>query len=519
MFICTADQMRAIDQRAIDQYGIPGLTLMERAGRVVARAAARMLGGTDGRRVEIVCGKGNNGGDGFVAGRLLAMDGARVHCLLLSDRPAVTGDARAQLDRADAAAVPIVEITEPGQLGERLHADLIIDAILGTGLKGPAHGLAAAGIAVINRSNAPVLSVDVPSGLTADVPTPDAVSRDRWPCVRADRTVTIGLMKLDVAVYPGKAWAGEVEVADIGLPAEAVAAESLWLSLPTPDEMAWLLPRPAPNAHKGDRGRVVVVAGSVGLTGAAGMACQAALRIGAGMAMLGTPESLADVMAAKLTEVMTRPLPETPARTLSLDAQHGIDELLAWGNVLAIGPGLSRHEETSELVRRVVARSPRPMVIDADGLNAFTGRSELLASRASDAVITPHAGELSRLIGRPAGEIQADRAGIARQTARTLGVTVVLKGAGTVVADPTGRVSINPTGNPGMATAGSGDVLTGAIVGLMAQGLRPFDAAMLGVYLQGRAGDLAAAALGRPCLIAGDLIDWLPRAMVDVERG
>lgn len=236
------------------------------------------------------------------------------------------------------------------------------------------------------------------------------------------------------------------------------------------------------------------------------------------MAILGTPESLAEVMAMKLTEVMTRPLPETPARTLSLDAERGIEDLLAWGDVLAIGPGLSRHEETAELIRRVVARSTRPMVIDADGLNAFAGRSAALMSRAAETVITPHAGELSLLIDRSTEEIQADRIGIGRHVAQTYGVTVVLKGAGTVVADPTGRVSVNPTGNPGMATAGSGDVLTGTIAGLLAQGLQPFDAAVLGVYLHGLAGDLAVEVLGRAGLIAGDLIDCLPMAVLHLER-
>lgn len=519
MFLCTVEQMRSIDRRTIDQYHIDGFALMERAGGVVTQAAIRMLGKMARKRVEILCGKGNNGGDGFVIGRLLTMQDADVRCLLLGERSELSGDAQRHMSLAEQVGVPIEEITEASRIVIRQQADLIVDAILGTGLKGPARGLVSEAITRINLSCVPVLSVDIPSGFTPNMGAPESGDRPNWLCVRADRTVTIGLMKVDLATYPGKAWAGQIDVADIGFPTEAIEAEKLWLTMPTAHEMSALMPRHTPGAHKGDCGRAVVVAGSVGMAGAAALTAHAAMRTGAGMAILGTPVSMVDIFAVKLTEVMTRPLPETPERTLSLDAESAIRDLSEWGDILAIGPGLSRHAETSELVRRVVSGTQRPMVIDADGLNAFAGHADELRSRKTEAVITPHTGELSRLIDLPAADILTDRIGVARQTAERLDITVVLKGMDTVVAAPTGPVSINPTGNPGMATAGSGDVLTGIIAGLMAQGLPVFDAAVLGVYLHGLSGDLAAAALGQHSLMAGDLITWLPKAIIQVERG
>ncbi|MDP7236665.1 MAG: NAD(P)H-hydrate dehydratase, partial [Candidatus Latescibacteria bacterium] len=336
--------------------------------------------------------------------------------------------------------------------------------------------------------------------------------------IRADQTVTMGLMKIDLAIYPGKAWGGKTEVADIGFPADAIKAENLWMSMPDREEMARLIPTHHPAEHKGDRGRVAVVAGSVGMAGAAVLTSKAAMRAGAGMTILGAPVSLVDVMAMKMTEVMIRPLPETTARTTGLKALSNIEDMTSWADVLAIGPGLSQHQETTELIRQVVHRSPLPVVLDADGINAFIDHTELFSACASDIVMTPHIGELSRLTNRTAQEIMNDRIGIAKQTAQSLDVTVILKGACSVIADPTGRVSINPTGNPGMATAGSGDVLTGILSALISQGLPVWDAARLGVYLHGLAGDLGAKAMGQHSLIAGDLIDHLPGAFLQVRQ-
>ncbi|SVB06287.1 uncharacterized protein METZ01_LOCUS159141 [marine metagenome] len=511
--------MRSIDRRTIEEFHISGYSLMERAGFAVTQAAVQMMGDIAGKRVEILCGKGNNGGDGFVVGRLLTEQGADVRCLLLCERTTLEGATRKHMDQAEHGGARITEVADGSQIDFLPETDLIVDAILGTGLKGPIRSLAAHAITCINKHNSPVLSVDVPSGFIPEIGPPDEKDRASWPCVLADRTVTIGLMKVELATFPGKKWSGQLDVADIGFPPEAIEAEHLWLSMPSCEEIQAMLPGRKQDAHKGDCGRVVIVAGSVGMTGAASMTASAAMRSGAGMAILGAPESLVDVLSVKLTEVMVRPLPETSEHSLSLDAEQGVQSLLEWGDVLAIGPGLSQQPETRELVRRVVAQSPCPLVIDADGLNAYSGQGKMLAQRTSEAVITPHVVELSRLTGSKAEEILSDRIVAARHAAQQFELVVALKGTGTVVASPDGRVSINPTGNPGMATAGAGDVLTGITAGLMAQGMRAFEAAVLGVYLHGLSGDIAAVTLGTRSLMASDLITCLPQAIVQMESG
>ena len=518
MQLCTPEQMQSIDHRTIEELNIPGFELMDRAGQAVAGVAQRMLGEISDKKVAIFCGKGNNGGDGLVAGRCLLQAGADVCCYLLASQNVFTGDAASHLTLAQEAGVPLATILDDDLKSMTIEADLIIDAILGTGLKGMVRGLPAAAITRVNGVEVPVLSVDIPSGLTSKCGYPDLKNKNQWPCIRADQTVTIGLMKIDLATYPGKAWGGKIEVADIGFPADAIKAENLWMSMPDREEMARLIPTYHPAEHKGDRGRVAVVAGSVGMAGAAVLTSKAAMRAGAGMTMLGAPVSLVDVMAMKMTEVMIRPLPETTARTTGLKALSNIEDMTSWADVLAIGPGLSQHQETTELVRQVVSRSPLPVVLDADGINAFINHTELFSACASDIIMTPHIGELSRLTNRTAQEIMNDRIGIAKQTAQSLHVTVILKGACSVIADPTGRVSINPTGNPGMATAGSGDVLTGILSALISQRLPVWDAARLGVYLHGLAGDLGAKAMGQHSLIAGDLIDHLPDAFLQVRQ-
>jgi NAD(P)H-hydrate epimerase len=490
--------------------------LMERAGQAVARLAKDTLERTDGRRVVLFCGKGNNGGDGFVVARYLLAEGFDVRCLLAGTRDAVIGDAHTSMARAEQAGVVIEEMGE-GDL-ERLdaQADLIIDALLGTGVKGPARGAVLAAIQVMNQSRAPVLSIDIPSGLLAGTGPPEQRPRAGWLCVKADRTVAIGLMKRELITDPGKAWAGEIDVADIGFPDEAIAEENLWLRTSEPADIRSRIPiRPA-DAHKGACGKIAILAGSRGMAGAAALTALATLRAGAGLAIVGAPESLTDVLSMKLTEVMTRPLPETPEHTLSLAAESEIERLTDWADVLAIGPGLSRHPDTMELVCRVTLRATKPVVLDADGLNAFEGRIHLLGQCPSDLIITPHIGELSRLTGLSPDAILADRFQTVRRYASESGIVIVLKGAGTLVASPDGLVWINRTGNPGMATAGAGDTLTGIIAAFLGQGLSSRDAALLGVYLHGLSGDLAARRLGQHSLMAGDLINFLPDAFLHI---
>lgn len=534
MRLCTNEQMRSIDRRTIEDHGLSGYELMERAGCRVAETARQLLGGVSGRSIAVACGKGNNGGDGFVAARYLHQWGASVGCHVLAGRQAFSGDAARHLERLEESGLsPAYREEGPLNLLDRLDRPestdqtdrpdrppaLIIDALLGTGLEGPPRGPYGPAIAEINRCPSPVLAVDTPSGLAPGCGFPQSRPRAEWTCVRADHTLAIGLMKIDLATYPGRSWCGSVEVADIGFPEKAVEAEQLYLAMPERSEMAGLIPAHLPCDHKGSRGRVAIVAGSAGMAGAATLASRAALRSGAGMVMLGSPLGLMDALTARHTEVMLRGLPETSEGTLSLAAEPGIESLLSWADVLAVGPGLTRHDETSALVRRVVSSTEMPVVIDADGVNAFSGRADDLADMRSEIVLTPHVFELSRLIGVPFEEIETDRVEAARQTARSLRVTLVLKGADTLVASPSGQVSVNPTGNPGMATAGSGDVLTGTIAALLGQGLGAWDATRLGVYLHGLAGDLGAEAMGPHSLIAGDLIDHLPGAFLRTGEG
>jgi len=513
MKIVTAAQMRELDRRAV-AAGVPSLTLMERAGEGLLAIAADMLETTAGRRVVVVAGKGNNGGDGCVVARLLAQAGARVQVFLAGEPGEVSGDARANLDRLAEVGVDARPVKQGAEVAPALAtADLIVDALLGTGAAGELHGLIAELVTAINAAGRPVLAADVPTGLDADS------GQVANTAVEATCTGAMGLPKIGLLLYPGVNYTGRLRVVDVGLPPKVVesaepAAEMLDGSL----VRSWL-PRRSRGAHKGDFGRVLVIAGSVGFTGAAALCADAALRAGAGLVTLGAPESLNDILEVKLTEVMTHPLPETPARALSGAALEPILELAERSDAVAIGPGLSRHPATAELVRTLVTRLPRPMVVDADGLNALAEDTAALEGRHAPIILTPHPGEMGRLLGLTPGEVQRDRLTAAATAAERFHAVVVLKGAGTVVARAGELPRINPTGNPGMASGGTGDVLTGLVAGLLGQGLDPYEAAGAAVYLHGLAGDLAAAELGEACLIAGDLLGWLPEAFREVIEG
>jgi NAD(P)H-hydrate epimerase len=372
-------------------------------------------------------------------------------------------------------------------------------------------GLSGTVIGQMNACGKPVLAVDVPSGLNA---TTGAAEGE---CVRAAWTCTMGFPKRGFYVSPGRELVGEVHVVDIGIPAKAVEGVGVHDNVLTAREAAGLLPQRPPDANKGTFGRVVVIAGSVGYTGAAALASLSALRSGAGLVVLGVPESLNDVVEAKLTEVITRPLPETGNRALSRAALPAVLEMLESADALALGPGLSRDPETQALVQSIVEGVKVPCVIDADGLNALT--IDRIRGRTGGAavVLTPHPGEMARLTGRPIAEVQSKRDDVARDVAVRAGATVVLKGAGTIVVDPSGEAYLNPTGGSGLATAGTGDVLTGVIAALLGQRMAATRAAALGAYIHGRAGDLAAAAKGRVGMIAGDVTEQLPCVFVELE--
>jgi hydroxyethylthiazole kinase-like uncharacterized protein yjeF len=511
MKIVTAEQMREIDRRATAEYHVPSLLLMENAGLEVCEAADRMLSGADGRSILVISGKGNNGGDGFVAARHLTDAGAEVTIAIASDVDEIKGDARTNLEIVFRMGIRCLEIYEISDLRDPMEScDLIIDALLGTGIKGAVTGLAAEIIGAINGSGRPVLSVDLPSGVNAD--TGELVG----PCVDATETVTLALPKLGLVTYPAAKHTGDLTIGDIAIPDALVEKMDTKLDLITDEMVRNLLPTREPDAHKGTYGHLAVFAGSVGMTGAACLSSEAAARVGAGLVTLGCPRSLNDVLEVKLTEAMTIALPETPTRSLSRDAVDAAQDLLMRCNSVAIGPGLGHDTDTVKFVHILLPKLIHPMVIDADGLNAVADDTEVLSRLSAPAVITPHPGEMSRLTGTSTALIQSHRLIAAKDAAAKFGVVVVLKGAGTVIASPDGRAFINPTGNAGMASGGMGDVLTGAIGGFLAQGLSALDAAICGVYLHGMAGDLAAEDLGTAGLLASDLLPRLPMAIREV---
>jgi len=508
MKLVSAAEMREIDRRAMDDFGVSTLFLMENAGKEIAAAVSQMLTSGSGKRVVILAGKGNNGGDGFVAARHLKEKGIQVVTYLLGEKSEVRGAARENLDRLEE---PPREIRSEDDFkefkDETLRAHLLVDALLGTGIRGNIKGLTRATIALLNEAEKPIISVDVPSGLDADTGKPLGV------CVKARQTVTFGLPKLGLFLYPGREFAGEITIVDIGIPTELLTDKGLKINLLDSNEISLLFPHRRGDSHKGDYGHVFILAGSPGFTGAAALSSIAAMRTGAGLVTLGIPESLNLIMEVKLTEVMTLPLAETAAGSLSLGAKKRILQMIEKIDVIALGPGLSTNIETGKLLRGLLGAIEKPVVLDADGLNLLNGDLSLLKNARCSLVITPHPGEAGRLIGVGSKEVQSDRISTARKIASQSGAVVVLKGAATVIANSQGDVWVNPTGNPGMASGGVGDILTGMIASFIGQGFSGIDAARAAVYIHGKAGDIAAEKIGMPSLIATDIIDNLPMAM------
>jgi len=505
--VFTAAEMRALDARAIQDLGIAGTRLMEAAGAGAARLIAREFAPIRGRRVVILCGKGNNGGDGFVVARHLRARGARVRVLLVAARGEVRGDATWALGRLGAARVTELAAPDLEALGRDLaSADVVVDALLGTGLTGPARDPMARVIETVNASGRPVVALDLPSGAGSDT---GALA---GPTVNATVTATFGGHKRALVVHPAAARAGRVTVIPIGIPAAEVGRGITTFLLEEDDVRAHFGRRDS-DSHKGTFGHVLVVAGSVGKTGAAALAGRAALRSGAGLCTIAVPSSQQPIVAALAMEPMTEPLPETPGRTLSLLARERILDLAHRMDAVALGPGVSLTPETQALVRALVVEVARPLVLDADGLSALAGHLDLLKRAVGPRLLTPHPGEMARMLGATVAEVQADRVEAVRAFCSRHAVHLVLKGAGSCIGAPDGRVFVNPTGNPGMATGGTGDVLTGMLGAFLARGLAPLAALQAGVYLHGLAGDLARARWGEDGLIAGDLIDAIPAAL------
>jgi len=515
MRVVTAEEMADLDRRATAEFGVVAGVLMDRAGQQVAAIVSGLLTATNGRRVVVLAGKGNNGGDGLVAARYLRRAGAEVTVLLLERPDLFTGDAAAALAAAHEAGVPTREVS-PETLGGELtmllaSADVLVDAIFGTGFRGSITGLVGDVIGAANRSGKPIVAVDVPSGLHADT------GRLAEPHIRATQTVTLGLPKVGLVLYPGAEAAGALYIADIGYPPALLTTAGISAHLVTASMVQAVIPARRPDSHKGDHGRVLIVAGSVGFSGAAILAALGALRVGAGLVTVGVPASIYPIVASRIIEAMPTPLPASDGMVAAGALEH-VKALAAACDVIGIGPGLSRDFGAMHVVTGIFGVD-RPLVIDADGLNVLVGKTNLLAQARKPVVITPHPGELSRLVEVPVAVIQDDRIKSARAAAGRFRCIVVLKGARTIVAAPGGEAFVVPTGNAGMATGGMGDVLTGVIVGLMGQGVAPLGAAYAGAYLHGLAGDLIASARGMSGMLASEVADHLPIAMQRVRSG
>ena len=515
--VFTADEMRRLDQRAIRELGIPGATLMENAGRGAAECIVRALPGLGlprrGVRVAIVCGKGGNGGDGFVVARWLKRAGHRVEVFLLAARDELRGDPALKLREMERRGIRARVVEDDAPLARALPAaQLVVDAMLGTGARGAPAPLIARGIAHVNACGRPVVALDVPSGLSADGGPPEG------PVVRAALTPTFAGLKRALVSGPGVELAGRVVVVDIGVPAAEVARGIATFVL-EPADVARHFPRRPRDGHKGSYGHLLVVAGSVGKTGAAALAARGAMRAGAGLVTVATAAAAQPVVAALLLEAMSEPVPDTPAGTIALAARERLGELAERRDAVALGPGLGLDEDTQALARALVFDCERPMVVDADALTALVGHLDRLRGAPAARCLTPHPGEMARLLGATIADVQRDRIATARQFATAWEVSVVLKGATSAIGLPDGTVLLNPTGNPGMASGGTGDVLTGVVGAFLARGLEPAAAVPAAVYLHGLAGDVAAERVGQESLVAGDLVEALPEAFRRVGAG
>lgn len=515
MKLVTAKEMKALDVQAQNDYAMPGILLMDNAAQAVAEAVHEALTALEGERVVIFCGGGNNGGDGLGVARWLQSYGVSVRAFVVGAAlDAVQGDAALELAMFTKAGgrVEALSTEDDWVLADLAasKADVLVDALLGTGFHGELEGDVLRACELLNKSEKYILAVDVPTGVNADN---GAVSEN---AVRADHTVTMALVKTGLLLYPGREYCGDIELADISMPVKLVEEYQSDKYRLTDEIVRELLPLRKANAHKGDAGRVVICAGSPGYTGAAALASDAAVKAGAGLVSLYTPLSSRDVLAIKLTEVMVHGLLERMPGILGGGAASDVASSAEAADVLAIGPGLGTSESTQEAVRTILQKITTPVVIDADALTALAGHTEILAAMQAQKVLTPHPGEMARLTGLEIAEIEADRINVAKKYAEQWQAIVVLKGAPTVIGCPNGTVYVNSTGNSSLATGGSGDVLTGIIAGLAAQEISLQEAAICGVYLHGLAAELTGIDIG---LAAGELAALLPQAREQVLYG
>lgn len=518
--LVTVSESRQLDQLA-ERSGLPSIVLMENAALRLAEVVQQHFELDPPKSIVIVCGKGNNGGDGLALARHLHNVGFSVQAFLLADPSELKGDAAINFVAATKLGISVQPLPSPEHLRYLVEplrrADLVVDALLGTGVAGEVRGIYADAIPLLNEHAPRILSVDVPSGINSDTGEICGVA------VRADATVTLGAIKLGMMLFPAADYVGDLFVGSLGVPDTLLASLNIRRFVTTHELVARVLPPRHPNSHKGNYGRVLIVGGAPGMTGAVLLAGKAALRSGAGLVQVALPKSLNLAAEAAALEVMSFPLPETEAGTIAPEAFDVLSTRLEWADVIAVGCGISRHERTQTFVRQLVAQVDKPMIIDADGLIALVGHTELLRKRQALTVLTPHPGEMAALLERRTDEVQRDRVQVALSATDTFNAIVVLKGARTIVAAPDGTLLVNPTGNAGMATGGTGDVLTGMVASLLAQTIAralkvaPTEAVGAAVFLHGLAGDIASWEKGETALIAGDLLEHLPRALLEPE--
>ena len=514
MRVLDTEQMREADRRTIEDIGIPSIVLMENAGRQAVAAMEAAYEDLGSSRVAVICGRGNNGGDGFVIARTLVQRGVETAVFLLGSVADVRGDARTNLEILGRIGMTVVEITNAQEwelhFSELSDVDVIVDAILGTGFHGKLTGLFETVVADLNSLGVPIVAIDLPTGVSADTASLDG------PAVEASMTVTLAAPKIPLILPPADSHAGDLVIADIGIPLPLLdELEGQHLELLTRERMREIVPARAADSHKGDFGRVLIVAGSVGRTGAAHLAALGAMRSGAGLVTIATPRSCVPVVASMAPEYMTEGLDETATGTVDYAALDRILDVKT--DIIAVGPGLGQSPGTEAFVHGLLERSGVPLVLDADALNAFVGDPDRLAGRDEiDVVITPHPGEMARLMQVSIEDVQRDRVRAARDFAAAHRVYVVLKGHRTVIASPDGRTFVNLTGNAGMATGGTGDLLTGMIAAWFAQLLDAEAACNLAVYVHGTAGDLAEADEGEVSLIAGDVVSRIGDALLEL---
>ncbi|MGO9481913.1 MAG: NAD(P)H-hydrate dehydratase [Candidatus Kryptoniota bacterium] len=509
--------MKECDREAIEKRKISGESLMDKASLGAANVASKLLGGVRGKQIAVFCGKGNNGGDGFGASLYLVQMGANVKVYLLGSPDEITGDAKIFFDKLKVlshgnAGIEFLEFGKSAETISLDRFDLVIDAVLGTGLSSEPKDAAKKAIELMSKAASPVLSIDVPSGIDSSKGTIYSSA------ARAAATVTMGNIKRGLIMNDGKENAGKLFVADLGIPLDLEALKKVQTYVINCKDVKAMLPHRKAETYKHEVGKIFGLVGSTGLTGAGIMVGRAAMRAGAGAVVLGVPSELNAIYESQLTEVMTVPLPQTGDGSFSLAVLLQVQKNLEWADVLVVGPGISRNQETAQLVIKLLRSYDGTVVIDADALSAIADQPEILRETHAEIIITPHHGEFSRLIKFSPAEIAENRIELARRYAKDNNLTLVLKGSPTVIASKEGKSFVNVHGNPGMATAGMGDVLTGIIAAMLGQKLSPVDAAVAGVYIHSVAGDISLESKGIYSLIATDVIENLPKAFKKIEN-